>query len=321
MPPAFLITIDTEGDNLWARPRTVSTRNAGFMARFQAAAEKHGWRPTWLVNWEMAHDLQCVELLRDVAGRGVGEIGLHLHAWDTPPLISLTEDDTRHHPYLTEYPEPMMKEKILRLAGKLEEVFQQPVRSHRGGRWAFNGIYARLLRERGLTADCSVCPGVDWRSTKGAPKGSGGPDYRDAPTTPYFVGERNITQPASAPMCESLLEVPMTTGANRAGWQRAVQEVFSPRHFWLRPNGRNGAALRERVDEAVEQKKSHAMFMLHSSELMPAGSPTFQNDDSIERLYDDLEALFAHAARRGCRPATVDQFAQEWRAAAVQSQA
>lgn len=32
--------------------------------------------------------------------------------------------------------------------------------------------------------------------------------------------------------------------------------------------------------------------MLHSSEFMPAGSPTFPDARSVERLYADLEALF-----------------------------
>jgi hypothetical protein len=33
--PFFLITIDTEGDNIWSAPREVTTRNSGFLERFQ----------------------------------------------------------------------------------------------------------------------------------------------------------------------------------------------------------------------------------------------------------------------------------------------
>ena len=59
--PRFLITIDTEGDNLWARPRAISTKNAHFLPRFQALCERHGLRPTYLVNYEMA----CAGALRE----------------------------------------------------------------------------------------------------------------------------------------------------------------------------------------------------------------------------------------------------------------
>jgi hypothetical protein len=36
--------------------------------------------------------------------------------------------------------------------------------------------------------------------------------------------------------------------------------------------------------------------MLHSSELMPGGSPTFRTPEHVERLYENLESLFELAA-------------------------
>ena len=33
--PAFLITIDTEGDNIWRRPNRITTENTLFLPRFQ----------------------------------------------------------------------------------------------------------------------------------------------------------------------------------------------------------------------------------------------------------------------------------------------
>jgi len=317
MAPAFIITIDTEGDNLWSRPREVTTRNATWLPAFQELAQRFGFRPTWLVNWEMAHSPACGEFLSDVLARDAGEVGLHLHAWDTPPLEPLTEDDARHHPYLVEFPEPQMRAKLERLAGVLEEISQKPLRSHRAGRWALDGRIVRWLREHGFTADCSVCPGVDWRSTKGDPGGPGGPDYRLAPREPYYLDEGDVTKPATQPAREALLEVPMTIGAPRPRWLQPIMECYSKRHHWLRPNGHNGAAMRELVDDAVDSGRAHLMFMLHSSELMPGGSPSFPNEASIDRLNDDLAALFAHAQARGCRGRTLGEFAAEWRASSV----
>jgi hypothetical protein len=319
MAPVFLITIDVEADNLWSHSRTVTTRNAASLPRFQALAERFGFRPTWLVDWEMANTEACVEFLRDVLARGAGEVGLHLHAWNTPPFEPVTDDDVRHHPFLTEYPEPLMREKIERLAGELEDTFQQSLYSHRAGRWVFDGRYARLLRERGFAADCSVCPGVDWGSTKGDPCGSGGPDYRAAPVEPYFVDEDDVGRAAVEPAADALLEVPMTIGSPRPGWAGNLVEVCSRRHFWLRPNGRNGAAMRERVDEALAARRPHLMFMLHSSELMAGGSPTFRSEKAIERMYGDVEALFARVAAHGCPGRTVGEFAAQWRAVAAKA--
>jgi hypothetical protein len=57
----------------------------------------------------------------DVLARGTAEIGMHLHAWNSPPLKSLTTDDARTNPYLIEYPPDVMREKIHSLTATLED--------------------------------------------------------------------------------------------------------------------------------------------------------------------------------------------------------
>jgi len=319
MSPAFIITVDTEGDNVWARARTTTTRNAAWLPGFQELAQRYGFRPTWLVNWEMAHDAACVEFLRDVLARNAGEVGLHLHAWDTPPLEPITPDDNQHHPFVGEYLERLQFAKLERLTGVLEDTFQQPMRSHRAGRWALNGSTVRWLSEHNFVTDCSVCPGVNWRSTKGDPKGAGGPDFRSAPHVPYYLDEHDVTKAASQLSANAILEVPMTIATLRSNITGLVVEAFSKRHHWLRPNGYNGVAMRQRIDEAVEKKLAHLMFMIHSSELMPGSSPTFPTEMSVGKMKDDLESLFAHAQAQGCTGQTVAEFAHEWRAASVQT--
>ncbi len=64
------------------------------------------------------------------------------------------------------------------------------------------------------------------------------------------------------------------------------------RPHWFRPNGSNLDAMVERASAVAASGCSYLQFMLHSSELMPGGSPTFPDSASIERLYDHLERLF-----------------------------
>jgi len=68
-----------------------------------------------------------------------------------------------------------------------------------------------------------------------------------------------------------------------------------PITHWLRPNGRNLSSMRRLLDMASKECWGHVEFMLHSSELMPGGSPRFQTNRHIEQLYDDLESLFSCA--------------------------
>ncbi|GAA4229535.1 hypothetical protein GCM10023075_37230 [Streptosporangium album] len=42
----------------------------------------------------------------------------------------------------------------------------------------------------------------------------------------------------------------------------------------------------------------HVEFMLHSSEMMPGGSPYFRTGRSIEGLFGDMEELFEFVAER-----------------------
>ena len=301
-PVAVLITIDTEGDNLWAQPRTVTTRNADFLARFQNPCERYGLKPTWLANWEMAHSPVFCEMAADALRRGTAEVGMHLHAWNTPPLEPITEDDFRLQPLLIQYPTHLMREKILRTTDRLESVFEVKMLSHRAGRWGMNETYARLLVEQGYLVDSSVTPNLSWRG-KMQNRQVVGCDYTNFPDFAYRVDLGDLSRPGDS----HLLEIPMTIvpgpdhclarAARRAGRcgrfpQRLADRLFPPQR-WFRPNRHNRRDLVRVLRGAGGRRADYVQMMMHSSELMPGGSPLFPTEHSIERLYDSLEELFA----------------------------
>ena len=121
--PFFLITIDVEGDNLWSRHRKITTRNADFLPRFQSLCDSFGFKPTYLTDYEMANCPTFQDFGRDVIKNKKGEIGMHLHAWNTPPIKPLTEDDYEYVPYLIDYPRDIIEEKITSLTNLLEDNF------------------------------------------------------------------------------------------------------------------------------------------------------------------------------------------------------
>ena len=313
----FIITIDAEGDDLWANPREITTRNAEYLPRFQSLCERFRFKPVYLANYEMAMSDVFVEFARDVLARGAGEIGMHLHAWNSPPLVPLTSDDFRFHPYLIEYPEAVMKEKIRTLTRLLEDRFDQEMISHRAGRWAFDARYAAILLDEGYGVDCSVTPGVDWCANLGDPSGNGGSDYTGFPDRPYFLDSSDISRPATG----TLLEVPMTTRwsslyrkaprAYRMPLLRQAAHRVSPKLSWLCPTPllerHNLNAMLQLARAARADAVAHLEFMLHSSELMPGGSPTFKDASDIERLYEHLEMLFEDLAT-WCRGTTLKEF-------------
>lgn len=257
----------------------------------------------------MANDRGFVEFGRDLIARGDGEIGMHLHAWNSPPIHPLTSNDSWYQPFLIEYPRDEVRRKIELHTHFLEDVFRVKMLSHRSGRWTLNAFYADVLRDLGFKVDCSVTPHVDWRSTKGDPNGAGGADYRGFPEHHYWMSERNIALPGTS----SLLEIPMTI-INRAPalLARAVQACENisdlpnrARRYiwpldWLRPNGSNLTSMLRILDIAISQNRPYVEFMMHSSELMPGGSPYFPSVESVEKLYRDLNELFSQAAEHFC---------------------
>lgn len=315
----FLITIDVEGDNLWTKPRQLETRNAAFIPRFQALCERYRLKPVYLSDYEMAREPAYVAFGRDALARGAAEIGMHLHAWNTPPFYPLTENDVSSAPYLIEYPREVQRQKIAFMTGLLEDTFATKMRSHRAGRWAFDSFYASVLIEQGYCTDCSVTPHLKWSRQDENGAGKISVDYRTFPARPYWLGEDDPSVRGSS----SLLEIPMTVvnpapsvlqalgvseNAERSLGQRLARRFWPIQ--WLRPNGTNLDSMCAILARARRENWRHVEFMLHSSELMPGGSPGFPTPDSIAKLYDDLEALFDFASQ-GFFGQTLDEFRQD----------
>jgi hypothetical protein len=265
----------------------------------------------------MAISDHFVEFAHDALQRGWAEVGMHLHAWNSPPIID--DAGRRGMPYLIEFPADVIAEKVKYMTDLLESRFGVKVISHRAGRWSFNEIYATILLDHGYRVDCSVTPHISWRAMKGFTDGNGGTDYRYFPSEPYFMDMSDIRRPGDS----SLLEVPMTIAADWSGIgsfarlvsksmprpvRKAANRLFPAVH-WFRPNGRNLSSMRELLHE--RRHSAYIEFMLHSSELMPNGSPTFRTQRSIDLLYEQLEQLFEEA-RADYRGATLAEFRDEF---------
>ena len=173
--------------------------------------------------------------------------------------------------------------------------------------------------------DCSVTPGVDWGRNPGDPNGNGGSNYAAFPARPYFLNPADISAPAPG----GLLEVPMTILPSRlyrkASWMYRVRLVrraanrVSPGLSWLCPTqpslseplDRNLDVMMAMARTARIEGVAHMEFMLHSSDLMPGGSPDFKSTSDIDRLYERLEMLFEELST-WCSSMTLAEFRDQW---------
>ena len=287
----FIITIDTEGDNLWKWKQgdKIETRNIRYLQRFQDLCSEYGFKPVYLSNWEMICETAFVDFIERILQKKECELGMHLHAWNTPPLYELQGWKKSGLPYLIEYPVDIMEQKIATITEKMKRQFGFVPVSHRAGRWAINDMYFELLYKYGYRIDCSITPGISWKSSIGQQCGIKGPDYTKE--------KENID------IRNGIVEVPVTVEhTHKLFWQPQGAFVYNLKaglhavrghNIWVRPDRCNLQELLWLVEKRkLQSNKDYIMFMLHSSELMPGGNPTFRNEREIELLYENLKILF-----------------------------
>lgn len=295
----FIITIDTEADNQWDITKEETTENVLFLPRFQELSEKYDFRPVWLSTYEIVNDKRFVKYFKPKQDNNLCEIGAHLHAWNNPPEYKLNHV-MEQRPYLIEYPKKIMDEKLKTLTNSIYEKFGIKPVSHRSGRWAMNDEYFGLLSKYGYKVDCSVTPGVDWSGYKGE-SGMSGTDYTKHSLKPNFIN--------------GVLEVPVTIRNLRIFDKKRIHSLRNFMHecktfifkekVWLRPLNNNYLYHMKKI---INLKEEYLMFMIHSSELMPGGNPSFKDELSIEKLYEHIEELFKYARDKGYKGITLREY-------------
>src|SRR5262245_3810224 len=194
----LLVGIDTEGDNQWDAAARADQRfeNIYALPRLHALFLRHGVRPTYVITHPVARDGRSAEVLRSMLAGGDCEIGAHHHAWETPPF---TPDDVRRHPYASTLPRQQFEEQLMSLTNAITDaVGARPV-SYRSGRFGFSADHVSALERQGYLVESSVAP-LFYESHKG------GPEFVEAPLTPYFLAYDCATKAGTS----NVLEVPVS---------------------------------------------------------------------------------------------------------------
>ena len=300
----FLITVDTEGDNLWdLNSDHISTENSLFIPRFQQLCEKYGFIPTYFTNFEMANDERWIEFGKRKSKEGLCEIGLHIHAWNNPPEYSIKKV-YGYNSYITEYPEEVIYRKIQYLKSVLEEKFETTITSCRSGRWATDEKFYSAIEKCQIFVDCSETPQLNLSALPGYGDKKGN-DYRSVPCSPRLI-------------YDSLVEVPMTTRryhhVEKGSFLHMLKTLLLGDDMWLRPHKKNLQNLVYLANKvSKESDNEYLEFMIHSSELMPGGSVYFKTEDSIEELYTIMDEFFGYVKSLGYEGCGVSSYARQWK--------
>jgi peptidoglycan/xylan/chitin deacetylase (PgdA/CDA1 family) len=309
----LLVGIDTEGDNQWsAAARANQTfENIYALPTLHALFQRHGVRPTYVVTYPVASDRRSAEVLRRLLDGGDCEIGAHHHAWETPPCSA---EDVRRHPYASTLPLGQFEAQLASLTAAIADAVGTPPVSYRSGRFGFAAAHVAALERLGYAVESSVAP-LFYETHKG------GPEFVEAPLTPYFLAYDSATEPGTS----GLLEVPVSCALNRRlpkrlqyayaraprpyATKRVLRALRVVRMRWLRPSYSSFEDMRDLARDLAAAGEPVLNLLFHSSEAIVGGSPYNRTAAELDAFCARLERFLSFAVEElGARPATFAEF-------------
>ena len=93
------------------------------------------------------------------------------------------------------------------------------------------------------------------------------------------------------------------------GIASSAYHLIKGKQLWFRPMNDNLNDIKKLI--SLERNSDYLMFMIHSSELMPGGSPKFKTKESIEELYRVITEIFDIVSKtyEGC---TLREYAERY---------
>jgi peptidoglycan/xylan/chitin deacetylase (PgdA/CDA1 family) len=168
--PSLMVVVDTEEEFDWTAPHDrdrTSVHAMRHIERGQEIFDEFGIKPCYVVDYPVVSQLEGYEALLRIHASERCEIGAHLHPWVNPPH---EEDVTRLNSFPGNLPAELERRKLQVLTDRIAEIFGEPPRSYKAGRYGLGPNSLSILRNLGYRIDLSVCPGYDYSQ-------EGGPDF------------------------------------------------------------------------------------------------------------------------------------------------
>jgi hypothetical protein len=296
----FTVTVDTEEEWDWQSgcpTGATQTTNVARLPKFQELCTKYGVAPTYFVNRAVLEDPRSQAVVQELAARPDVEIGMHVHPWNSPPIVTpdpIPERET----FLANLPADVVRDKLAGVYERFAAIGLRPT-SFRGGRYSSGGAVYDFLRERGFLVDASVLPFTDWPY-------DGAPDYRRRDLEPVRLPPRHSGE-------RPLWEIPLTLAFTRKPfflWSRLFRSIERSwlgtlhligiaerlgvvRKVWLNFEDPLGERMESFLPRLAKWAVPCICFTVHSSSLVAAKGPYTKTPADERRIFDHIERVFA----------------------------
>ncbi len=254
-------------------------------------------------------------MIRALKAGGDCEIGAHHHAWETPPC---TAEDRRRHSFACNLPLRQFEDQLASLTDAIERAAGERPVSYRSGRFGLSAAHVPALERLGYRIESSVGP-LFYEAHKN------GPDFVEAPLTPYFLSYDCVTKPGTS----AILEVPISTALNRPlpkrlqylyaraprnyATKRILRKLGVVRMRWLRPSYSSLDDMIGLARDLATAGEPVLNLLFHSSEAIVGGSPYNRTEAELAAFCDRLERFFEYArGTLGAVPVTFSEFERSY---------
>lgn len=289
--PVLLVIVDTEEEFDWNAPfsrasTTVSamkhvTRAHGIFARYRI-------RPTYVMDYPVAAQIEGVRPLQELFGSGACAIGAHLHPWVNPPY---SDDVSSSASFTCNLSPELQASKLRALSDTIAERFNQVPRVFKAGRYGIGRSTVEILDQMGFHVDVSVSPRMDFSQV-------GGPCFTEFDSRPFFL-------------TPTLLECPCTI--DYAGWigtfgpalhrfanGAVLERMHAPgilaklrvvNRIMLSPEGNTLAEMCTLARDLYRRGLRVFTLSYHSPSLEPGHTPYVRTERDLERFLSCLDGF------------------------------
>lgn len=177
--PRLFVVVDTEEEFDWTAPFSRERTQVGAMrhvGRAQAIFDRYDIRPTYVVDYCVAHQPAGYEPLLPILSDDHCTIGAHLHPWVNPPF---DEAVTNRNSYGSNLDPALEFAKIRTLADEIGWNFGVRARVYKAGRYGIGAATMETLGRLEFEVDTSVNPTMDFSHSEG-------PSFADFGPSPFW---------------------------------------------------------------------------------------------------------------------------------------
>jgi len=178
-PPVLFAVVDTEEEFDWDAPLDRNATGVTAMqhiGRAQSIFDRYGIKPTYVIDYCVAHQPDGYGPLLDYVASDRCTIGAHLHPWVTPPH---DEEVSARNSFACNLPEALEAAKLQTLVNEIRANLQVRPLAYKAGRYGIASATVRALKALDFEVDLSVNPHMDFTPLQG-------PDFSRFDARPFF---------------------------------------------------------------------------------------------------------------------------------------